>query len=179
MSWDEDVYTCSSCGREDLVLASGPRRAKILIIGESPEEEELKRGKPMMGKMGGVLRSELGRANLDMNQMRLTNLWLHPPQKVGAKDTEGQRIKAECFKQGLDAVIKEAKNRQAILLIGSETVKFFCNEKVSEVSGLVVESTYLSAPLIFACVKPTAVFSGGMGEVRLALQKFSKKVNTL
>jgi uracil-DNA glycosylase family 4 len=168
MSWDDDLYTCPHCSRDDLVLASGAKRAPILIIGEFPGRDEIKKGKPMVGAMGEVLRQELARADLDMNQMRLTNLWLHPKNK-----------NESCFKYGLEQAIKEAKNRKAILLIGSDTVLHFCNEKVSEVNGLVVESSYLSAPLIFACVQPATVFHGGLGEIRLSLQKFSKKVNRL
>jgi uracil-DNA glycosylase family 4 len=168
MTWDDDIYTCPHCERDDLVLASGPRKAKILIIGEEPGDDEIKRGKPMVGAMGKVLSYELGRLSLDMNQMRLTNLWLHP-----ANDNE------DCFKYGLEQVIKEAKNRQAILLIGADTVSFFCNEKVSEVNGLVVESSYFSVPLLFACVQPATVFHGGLGEVRLSLSKFSRKLGEL
>lgn len=168
MTWDDDIYTCPHCKRDDLVLASGPKRAKILIIGEFPGDDEIKKGKPMVGAMGKVLRNELGRANLDMNQMRLTNLWLHP--KTDNDD---------CFQYGLEQVIKEAKGRKAILLLGSDTVSFFCDEKVSEVSGLEVKSSYFSAPLLFACVQPATVFHGGLGEVRLALNKFSKKVSKI
>ena len=179
MTWDDDIYTCPSCGRDDLVLASGPKRAKILIIGEEPGRDEIKKGKPMVGNMGRVLRGELGRVGLDINQMRLTNLWKHPAQMVSAKDTEGQKIKEKCFQNGLEDVIKEAKGRQAILLLGSDTVSFFCNEKVSEVSGLEVQSSYLSPPLLFACVQPATVFHGGLGEVRLALFKFSRLVDDI
>ena len=168
MSWDDDLYTCEHCGRDDLVLASGAKRAKILIIGEFPGRDEIKKGKPMVGAMGEVLRNELARADLDMNQMRLTNLWLHPKN-----DNE------DCFKYGLNEVIKEARNRQAILLIGSDTVSYLCNEKVSEVNGLEVQSSYLSAPLLFACVQPATVFHQSLGDFRLSMQKFSKKVNEL
>jgi uracil-DNA glycosylase family 4 len=179
MTWDDDLYTCKYCGRDDLVLASGPKRASILIIAEEPGKDEVKRGKPMVGAMGEVLRQELGRADLDMNQMRLTNLWLHPQQKVGAKDTEGLKIKEQCFKHGLNEAIKEARNRKAILLIGSDTVKFFCDEKVSEVNGLEVQSVHLSAPLLFACVQPATVWHKSLGEVRLSLQKFGQRINKL
>ncbi len=179
MTWDDDIYTCEYCGSDDMVLASGPKRAKILIIGEEPGKDEIKKGKPMVGAMGTVLRSELGRVDLDMNQMRLTNLWLHPQQKIKAKDLDGQSIKQRCFDHGIEEAIKEAANRQAILLLGSDTVKFFCDEKVSEVNGLVVQSPHLSAPLLFACVQPAQVFHGGLGEVRLSLQKFAKKVGEL
>ena len=111
---------------------------------------------------------ELGRVGLDMRQMRLCNLWLHPKNK-----------NEDCLKHGLENAVKEARGRKVILLIGSDTVKQFCNEKVSEVSGLKVESSYLSAPLIFACVQPATVFHGGIGEVRLSLEKLAKKVKEL
>ena len=116
MSWDSDVYTCPHCNRDDLVLASGPRRAKILIIGEFPGDDEIKKGKPLVGATGKVLRNELARVDLDMNQMRLTNLWLHPPQKVHAKDIEGQKRKEQCFKYGLDQAIKEARGKYIAIM---------------------------------------------------------------
>ena len=168
MTWDDDLYTCEHCNRDDLVLASGSKKAGILIIGEFPGAEEIKKGKPMIGAMGGVLRTELGRVGLDMRQMRLCNLWLHPKNK-----------NEDCLKYGKETAIKEARNRKAILLLGSDTVKEFCNEKVSEVSGLKVESPYLSAPLIFACVQPATVFHQGLGSLRLSLEKFAKKVKEL
>ena len=179
MSWDSDIYLCPSCDRDDLVLASGPRRADILIVGEFPGKIEIQKGKPLVGNTGGVLRSELSRAKLDMKQMRITNLWLHPPQKVKAKDIEGKEIKEKCYQYGLEKLIEEAKGREAILLLGSDTLKHLCNEKVTNVSGLEVKSIYLSAPLIFACVQPATVFHSSIGELRQALEKFSRKVDKL
>lgn len=168
MNWDSDIYTCPHCGREDLVLASGPKRSPILIVGEFPGKDEIKKGKPMVGAMGGVLRNELARVDLDMNQMRLTNLWLHP-----------QTRNEDCFEYGLEKLIREADKKKAILLLGSDTVSFLCDEKVSEVSSLEVKSIYLSAPLVMACVQPATVFHQSIGELRLALEKFSEKVNKL
>jgi uracil-DNA glycosylase family 4 len=168
MDWDDDIYTCPHCNREDLVLASGSKKADILIIGEYPGAEEIKEGKPMVGAMGGVLRSELGRVGMDINQMRLCNLWLHPKNKNN-----------DCLEYGKEMAVKEAKGRKVILLIGSDAVKDFCYEKVSEVTGLEVESPYLSAPLVFACLQPATVFHQGLGELRLSIEKFARKVNDL
>lgn len=165
MSWDDDIYTCPHCSRDDLVLPSGSKRADILIVGEFPGAEEIKKGVPMVGGMGGVLRTELGRAGLDMRQMRVCNLWLHPKNK-----------NEDCLKHGKDRVIKEARGKKIILLLGSDTVKEFCDEKVSEVSGLQVKSPYFSAPCIFACIQPASVFHQGLGELRLSIEKFARKV---
>jgi uracil-DNA glycosylase family 4 len=144
-----------------------------LIIGEFPGAEEIKKGSPMVGAMGGVLRTELGRVGMDMRQMRVGNLWLHPPPK------KSNDLYKPCLGHGKEMIVKEARNRKAILLIGSATVEEFCNEKVSMVSGLEVESPYFSAPLIMACVQPATVFHQGLGELRLGLYKFSEKVKEL
>jgi uracil-DNA glycosylase family 4 len=168
LNWDSDIYVCPYCDRDDLVLASGAKRAEILIIGGFPGDKEIQKGKPLVGKTGSVLRSELGRVGLDMRQMRLCNLWLHPNNK-----------NEDCKNYGKQKVMDEVKGRKVILLIGSDAVKEFCNENVSEVSGLEVKSPYFSAPLVFACVQPTTVWHGGLGEVRLSIQKFAKKVKEL
>ena len=133
-----------------------------------PGDEEIKAGKPMVGRMGGVLRAELSRLGVDMRRMRLCNLWLHPPNK-----------REDCFNYGVEQVIKEAQKKEAILLVGSDTIRYFCNVNVMSVNGLRVTSPYLSAPIIMACVQPAAVFHGSIGEIRLALGKFAKAINGL
>lgn len=158
----DDIFTCPVCGDSKCVPPSGNTKSLILIIGEQPGEEELKKGKPMVGRMGDVLRQELGRLGVDLNRIRLCNLWQHAPN--GNED---------CYNHGLQTVIKEAKGKQAILLLGSDTVKAFTNEKVSNVCGLKVTSNYLSAPIIIACVNPAQVFHSSVGEMRLALKKFA------
>ena len=170
MDWDNfsDPYTCSVCGIKDAVPASGSRQSPILVVGAYPGDDEVKKGKPMVGKMGGVFRTELAYAGIDMSRLRLCNLWHHVPPPQDSETYE------KCFQEGLRQVLDEAKDKKVILLIGAETVKFFCDENVSDVNGLLVKSAYLSAPTIFAMVQPAMVFHGGLGEVRLSIQKFSK-----
>ena len=78
-----------------------------------------------------------------------------------------------------EQVIKEAKGKQAILLIGSDTIKYFCDLKVHNVNGLEVKSNYFSAPLVMACVQPATVFHGCVGELRLGLNKFAKRIEMI
>ena len=163
-NWD-DIYTCPICKSDECVPAVGSTKAKILIVGEFPGKDELKSGKPFSGATGAVLRTELGKVGLDVNRMRLCNLWYHIPNK-----------KKECLEFGMQQVIKEAKDKQAILLVGSDVVKTFCDMSVSLVNGLQVTSPYLSAPLIMACVQPAVVFSNSIGELQWTLKKFSKLV---
>jgi uracil-DNA glycosylase family 4 len=142
------------------VPPSGPTDAPILIVGEFPGWEETKARRPFCGPSGNVLAAELRRIDVSLYDCRVTNLALH------MNPTE------ECYKFGLEQVIKEAAGRRAILLLGSECAKVFVGANVSTISGLVVESQYLSAPLIMCTYNPAAVISGMVGEFRLALQKF-------
>lgn len=159
---NNDKWTCPSCGNDDLVLPAGPRTAKILVIGEFPGEEEIRAGRPFVGPMGAVFLRETRRAGLDMRKARITNLWLHAPNR-----------NKECFEFGVSRAIEEARGKKAILLLGSETVKFFVDANVTEVMGLAVKSNYFSAPIVFACQNPAIVFHQPIGEIRLALNKFA------
>lgn len=168
-TWEESL-ACPICHTTEMVFPSGPKDADILIIGDAPGEDEVGKGKPMTGPMGTLLKQELGRVGIDLRMCRKTNLWIHPANK-----------ELKCFQYGMDAAIKEAKGRKAILLLGAEPVKVFCGVSVSTVNGLVVKSSYLSAPLIVAMYNPASVFQRGgvIGEVRLALEKFANKFEAL
>jgi uracil-DNA glycosylase family 4 len=160
-NWDWS-FECPSCHTEDMVAPSGLKSSKILIIGSQPGKEEVRAGKPMVGAMGSIMRSEFARHGVNILQLRKTNLWLHIPNK-----------NEDCKQAGAEQAIMEAKGKQAILLIGAETVSYFCDKSVSKVNGLLVKSIYLSAPVIMACMQPAKDFySGGIGEVRLTISKF-------
>lgn len=159
---------CPSCSQK-IVQPSGPKNSPILLLGEWPGKTEIDQGRPfathsMFITAGKVLRTELAVAGIDFNTCRCTNLWLH-----AADDNDN------CFDAGKEAALEEAKGRQAILLIGSLVVETFTSYKVSEVSGLQVESAMLSAPIIFALMNPALVFNPGrgIGEIRQGIQKFS------
>lgn len=168
-TWEESI-DCPVCHTTEMVYPSGPSDASILIVGEFPGADEIGKGKPMTGPMGVILKQELSRTGIDLRMCRKTNLWLHEPNKD-----------LKCYQHGMNAVIQEAKGRKAILLMGSEVVKAFCDTSVSKVNGLQVKSPYLSAPLIIAMYNPAIIFKPGgvVGEIRLALEKFSNKYNAM
>ena len=154
-----DVSICA-CGK----LAVPPRgneKAEILIVGEFPGVEEIKQGRPFVGPSGKILRSELARVEINLSDCRVTNVALH------------QFPDDPCYQFGLEQVINEAKGRRAIFLLGSECSRIFLEKSVLQVSGLVVKSKYLAAPLIMAAPNPAIVISGTLGELRLAIEKFA------
>lgn len=151
---------CPSCG-EEIVKPYGYSRSRILLVGEFPGVDEMKSGRPFSGATGAVLRKELARVGIDLFQCRLANLWLHEPNKD-----------ENCFDAGVNVVLEEAKGKDAILLIGSDTVEYFTGYKVSDVSGLQVDVNMFSASIVYAMVQPAIVFHKTIGEVRLAIENF-------
>ena len=174
-NWDDitTAYDCPICKREDCVPTAGLRDSPILLIGEKPGDDEVKYGKPFCGASGGVLKAELAYFGVDIKRLRICNLWLHEPSKDKALDEK-------CLAYSAGKVVEEAKGKKVILLIGSDAVKYFTGYSVSKVAGLHVTSSYLSAPVIMAMPNPAEVFhKGGIGEVRLSLQKFAKEIEDL
>lgn len=160
---------CPSCGNK-AVPARGSSSAKFLIVGEYPGEKEYEKGRPFAGPAGYVLRTELAKVGLDFVQFRITNLWLHEPPK-DKKEYE------KCFKVGYDLVLEDAKNKSAILLVGSDVVETFTNGyKVSDISGLRLDKSdhVFSCSNVMAILNPAIVFrpQKGIGEVRFAIREF-------
>lgn len=162
-------YACPSC-EAAIVKASGPTDSKVLVIGEFPGTNEIAKGVPFATHYrfvtaGKVFRKELERVGLSLGQFRVTNLWLHEPNKND-----------NCYQVGYDWTLDEAKGKSAILLVGSEVVEAFTRHKVGDVAGLQVDSPILSAPIIYAMPNPALAFHKGIGEIRLSLEKWSKRL---
>lgn len=168
MNWDDENFTCSVCNTDKTCLPLGPEKSPILIIGEFPGHDEIRTGKPFTGATGSILMKELAFHGIDIKQCRLTNLWLHEPNG-----------NAGCLVIGGQHAIREAKGRKAVLLVGSDVVKYFTEHSVMDVCGLRVKSNFISAPIIMACINPAEVFHGSIGELRLALQKFSLAISDI
>jgi hypothetical protein len=73
-------------------------------------------------------------------------------------------------------VLEHAKGKRAVLLVGSDTVSTFTGYKISDVNGLQVDSSVLSAPIIYAAVNPSLAEHRALGEVRLSIEKFVKRL---
>ena len=161
--YDDNPYICPVCNSEDCVPAAyGVSGNDVLWIGEEPGDEEVVRGKPLVGSTGRLLESELKYLGLSLRSFRLCNLWLHPSNKNN-----------DCLEYSVKKVLKEAKGKRLVVLVGSDTVKFFTGEKVSDWNGLLIESAMLDNPYIMAMVQPTTVWHGAIGEMRFALKRFA------
>ena len=163
------MATCPCCGKV-IVPAAGPLDSDILLVGEYPGHDELRRGIPFVGEAGHILEHELFLVGMNMREYRLTNLWQHfKPSKMD--DTS-----RGCLDEFVIALTKEMRGRK-VLLMGSENANLFLQWKISDCSGLLVESALFPNDVQFvqACVNPASVLHGNVGELRLAIQKFAER----
>jgi DNA polymerase len=68
-----DLYTRAT----QVVFGAGPRRARIVLIGEQPGDREDLEGAPFVGPAGGVLRRALAEAGLGPDDVYVTNAVKH------------------------------------------------------------------------------------------------------
>lgn len=169
--WD---FICPVCQNDACVVAVGPKKSPILLVGDKPGSQEIKEGKPFAGPTGGVLRAELARVGVDLGALRLCNLWQHPDERPdGRTKKEWDVLRGKCLEHGAQQVLKEGANRKVILLMGSEPVKYFAGVSVEAYNGLCVPSQWFPHAKIVVCVQPAIVFHSGLGELRFALQHFA------
>lgn len=162
------MRNCPKCGTP-LVEAAGPKDAIALLVGDSPGVAEKVQGVPFVGKAGDILRVELQRVGLSLDEFRLTNLWMH--DAMPAEEN-----------YHLGALIKEANRHKLVLMMGSDVVRKMTGRNVSEVSGLTVRSRYVGrGTRLMASFNPAYAFKEGstIGELRLAIERFAAQYRKL
>ena len=60
-----------------VVFGEGPRRARVLFVGEQPGDQEDRQGEPFVGPAGALLDKALADAGIPRDQVYLTNAVKH------------------------------------------------------------------------------------------------------
>lgn len=169
MPWDDEelilsdisaVDKCFVCGKEKIILPTGDFNSPILLIGDKPGDEEIEEGRAFVGPTGRVLTNELRKHGLRLRDFRATNMWIHKANKS-----------EECFDLSIKTLLTETQDKKMIVLIGSDTVKYFTGKKVSEWNGLYTHSELLGD--VFILTQPATAFHGGLGEARFGIERLS------
>jgi DNA polymerase len=127
---DQDVL--NQCRRCDLwrnatqaVPGEGPRRARVMLVGEQPGDQEDLAGKPFVGPAGHLLDRALQAAGLDRNEVYVTNAVKHfkwePRGKRRMHKTPAQREIDACM-LWLDEEMAQVKP-EVIVALGSTALK--------------------------------------------------------
>ncbi|MBI4095671.1 MAG: uracil-DNA glycosylase [DPANN group archaeon] len=108
---------------ENVVLGHGPKTATVMIIGERPGAEEIKLGRPFVGRSGQFLTEELEKIGIKRDELYITNVVKtfadgnKPPTKHELKN----------FLPILEKEIREVRPK-IIILLGNTATKVFLPE---------------------------------------------------
>jgi uracil-DNA glycosylase family 4 len=160
---------CEKCGKL-IINPMGNPQAPYLLVGEYPGKMENIQGlpfafrqKPTQTFAGDILQTELTRAGIMLNTVLVTNIWQH------------QKDEKECDPAWhVDEVAKLFADRTHVLLMGSEATEAFLGVKVNQVSGLKVDVPGFRKVRFWASPNPGLAYSQPIGELRLALRRFSE-----
>jgi len=164
------MSNCEICG-QPLVNIGGWRSSPILLVGEFPGWEELKYLVPWIGNAGKVLANELGRAGVQFERCKTTNLWRHAvPEDKPTKERE--------FDYHYKLLIEELKKAKAVFLMGSDLAELFFKKKVTYINGCVMHSERLPSNIEVAIVSlnPAVCLQRDSvaGDFRYACQRFAQ-----
>jgi uracil-DNA glycosylase len=143
------------------VFGDGPRRAKVMFVGEQPGDAEDKAGKPFVGPAGTLLDRALEAASIDRDDVYVTNAVKHFKWKreEGTKRRIHSKPSAAEVRACSPWLVAEiaAVKPEAIVCLGATAAKTLLGStfSVTKKRGVAIESEL--APLVFATVHPSAV----------------------
>jgi uracil-DNA glycosylase len=141
------------------VFGAGPRKAKLMLVGEQPGDREDREGEPFVGPAGGILARALQSAEIDRGEVYLTNAVKHFKWRPRGKRRLHQTPRAgevEACKPWLEAEL-DAVRPLALLALGATAAKalFGPSVRVTRDRGQPIESPL--APLAALTVHPSAI----------------------
>ncbi len=159
----KDIDTCRRCPLWERatqgVPGEGPRRARAMLVGEQPGEEEDLQGKPFVGPAGRLLRRAMAEANLSAEDTYVTNAVKHfswePRGKRRIHKTPAQREIAACH-DWLDAELTAVKP-VVIVTLGATALVAVLGRKMTITAARDTELTLPGGARMVATYHPSAV----------------------
>lgn len=133
---------------------SGPKSARIVLVGEAPGEQEDLKGVPFVGRAGRFLDSVLAEVGLERSRVFITNVVrCRPPSNRKPREDEVER----CFSY-LAAELRELRPK-IVVALGSVALKALTGRtgRLSAMIGKEFESESAGMDLVvIACYHPSA-----------------------
>jgi uracil-DNA glycosylase len=141
------------------VPGQGGRRARLMLVGEQPGDEEDRQGQPFVGPAGRLLRGAIAEAGLGTNDVYLTNAVKHfswePRGKRRIHKTPTQQQIAACI-DWLDAEVAAVRPR-VIVALGATALRAVLGRKVAVSAGRAQSLAHASGAHVVATYHPSAV----------------------
>jgi DNA polymerase len=158
----DELDACRRCRLGSIatqgVPGEGPRRARIMLVGEQPGDEEDIQGRPFVGPAGKLLRRALDDAGIDPDQVFVTNAVKHfsfePRGKRRIHKTPAQREVAACH-AWLEAELAAVRPR-VVVALGATALGAVLGRKMTIGDARVATLRLTGGPLIVATFHPSA-----------------------
>jgi uracil-DNA glycosylase family protein len=172
-----DIDACRGC---DLwkratqgVAGEGSRKARLMLVGEQPGDEEDKQGKPFVGPAGKLLRRCLDEAGIAPADFYLTNAVKHfswePRGTRRIHKTPAQREIAAC-REWLDREL--ASVRPAVIVaLGATALRAITGARVTITAARETELHHPHGARIIATYHPSAVLRAPDDDARAKLMQ--------
>jgi uracil-DNA glycosylase family protein len=155
------------------VFSDGPKRARIMMVGEMPGDREDRAGRVFVGPAGRELDKALEAVGIERREVYLTNVVKHFKFEERGK----RRIHQKPGKREVDACLPwlraelDVVKPTALLLLGATAAKALLGDgfRLTECRGRPIESDL--AELVVATVHPSAILRAGDGEARQAQRR--------
>lgn len=156
---------CKACDLWKLgtqtVFGEGTPKARIMLVGEQPGDQEDRVGRPFVGPAGRILDLALAQAEIDRSEVYVTNVVKH--FKWSQADRGKRRIhkkprysEIHACRPWLDAELEVVKPEVLVCLGASAAQSLLGRDfRVSQQRGQLVESEL--APYVIATVHPSSI----------------------
>lgn len=152
------------------VPGEGPQRARLMLIGEAPGEQEAQEGRPFVGRAGKNLDRFLALAGLRREEIYITNAVKYRPTRMGKREKPVNRTPTDTeVAQFRPLLLREIRliQPELIVTLGNVPLRAVTGERISvgEVHGRILEKRVEGVPL-FALYHPASViYNGSLAEV--------------
>lgn len=124
-TWEELENECKNCtkcklcnNRHNVVIGTGNKNARIMLIGEGPGADEDIQGIPFVGKAGQLMDKAFQGIGIKREEVYIANIVKCRP----SNNRNPEYDEADCCKEYLEAQIKLV-NPEIIILLGSVALK--------------------------------------------------------
>jgi len=160
------LCNCNGCALQPTyapILGVGPARADIVIVGEAPEQAEVRANLPLAGQTGNLLELTFKEHGLDLETCFVTNTLLCERPIVNGKLAAITQGMIQSCSARLLAEIK-AREPKIVLLLGAAAAQAVLqtHAKIHELSGVTQWSDELDAYVIVS-YHPMAIIHGNVG----------------
>jgi uracil-DNA glycosylase len=152
------------------VFGEGAKRARVMIVGETPGDREDREGRPFVGPAGRELDKALEAAGIDRDEVYVTNAVKHFRFEERGKRRIHQRPDARQVRAcspWLRAELRQVKP-DALIVMGATAAKALLGNafRVTQHRGELLDSPL--APLVTATIHPSAILRAPGDEARQA-----------